>query len=91
MKHLVEIITQLFTMVVSYITVIIVVAFDALVFAYPILFIYGFVFVNKFNTPVLGYFDFVGLIFLFKLLAVLWKSVHMDAPLIDDQLKEEHE
>jgi hypothetical protein len=90
MKHILGILTQLITMIVSYLTVGIVIIFDALIFAYPILLIYNFVLVTNFGTPELNYVDFVGLIFLFKLIAVLWKSVHMDAPLIEDQLTEDN-
>ena len=90
MKHILGVLTQLISMIVSYITVGIVIVFDALIFAYPILLIYNFVLVTNFGTPELTYIDFVGLIFLFKLLAVLWKSVHMDAPLTEDQLTEDN-
>ena len=90
MKHVMGIFTQLFTMIITYLTVGVVIAFDALIFAYPMLITYDFVLVTKFSTPILTYFDFVGLIFLFKLLAVLWKSVHMDAP-VNELSEQENE
>ena len=80
MTHVFEVLTQFLTMAVTYVTVLIVVAFDSIIFGYPIMWIYNTIIVSKFSTPEFGYIDTVLLIFLFKIIAVLWKSVHMEAP-----------
>lgn len=89
MKHVIGMITQTLQMAISYITVGIIVIFDAIIFGYPILLIYNYVLATKFGLPVLNYIEMVGLVFLYKLLAVLWKSVHIDPPLNNEQLKQQ--
>jgi hypothetical protein len=91
MKHVFGVLTQIITMAISYVTVVIIVAFDSIIFGYPIMWINNTIVVTKFSTPELGYIDTVLLIFLFKLIAVLWKSVHMETEQNNMELLTEEE
>ena len=83
MKHIFGMVTQAIAMGITYITVLLSLVFDAIIFALPILLIYNFTFVMKFSAPELTYIDVVGLVFIIKVLAVLWKSVKVLEPLED--------
>lgn len=80
MNHIFGVFTQFISMIATYVTVFLIVAFDSLIFGYPIMWIYNSILATKFTLPEFTYFEMVLTIFLFKLIAVLWKSVHMDAP-----------
>jgi hypothetical protein len=80
MTHLIGMITQLVSMIATYVTVFLIVSFDSLIFGLPVMWVYNNVFATKFAIPEFTYFEMVLAIFLFKIIAVLWKSVHMDAP-----------
>ncbi len=80
MKHVFGIISQALDMCVTYVTILLSLVFDAIVFALPILLIYNFTLISKFSVPELNYLDIVGLVFLIKLMAVLWKSVNVNVP-----------
>lgn len=80
MKHVFGMITQAVGIAVTYITISLSLVFDAIIFALLILLIYNFTFVDKFGAPELTYVDMVGLTFLIKVVAVLWKSVKVAEP-----------
>lgn len=80
MKHILGILIETIRMLFTYLNIALIVIFDAVIFAAPMMLIYNFVFASNFQIPKLGYFEFVGAIIFLKLIAVLWKSVHMEAP-----------
>ena len=75
MNHIAGILLGLITMISKYFTVVVIFLFDSFIFGYPIQWINNNMIADNFSTPILSYFDVVGLIFLFKLIALLWKSV----------------
>jgi len=77
MRHVFGMITQALTMAITYVTILVSILFDSIIFGLPVLLIYNFTFVTKFGAPVLNYIDITGLVLLIKITAVLWKSVNV--------------
>lgn len=75
MPHIIGFLVELISTVFRYLSVYLILLFDAIIFAYPVIFINNWILNSVYSVPELNYFQGVGLIFLFKLIAVLWKNV----------------
>ena len=91
MKHIFGVLTTLINMVTKYFIILIIFLFDAILFGLPIHWIYNNIVVENFSTPTLQYFDIICLIFLFKIIVLLWKSVNVvgEKTVVIDNNKEE--
>lgn len=89
MNHILGAFLTLITMVSKYLTVAIIFLFDALVFSYPLMWVNNNVLVENYSIPTLQFLDVVGMIFSFKIITLLWKSVNIASNITDDEVKEE--
>lgn len=78
MIHIIGIINELLQTIIRYVSIILILVFDAIIFSYPMIIINNNILNNLYNVPELNYLQGVGIIFLYKLFALLWKSVKIE-------------
>lgn len=78
MKYIIQIVFELFKMAIAYISAILIILFDGMLFGGFVMLINNIILVKLYSLPEITYYDGVGILFLIKVIALMIKSITVD-------------